>query len=78
MQYSNLIIIILGLSFIVWRRPVAKWIYDVQRPWFKALYSWAIDVDAVWFRRSYDIAVVGAGVVLLLIAAAAYFGPVSL
>jgi hypothetical protein len=74
----SLALALVGIMFIVLRKPIARLVYRLNRRYLKAAYSWLVDVDAPWFRRSYDVAVIAFGIICLLIAYATYFGPMTL
>ena len=55
MIFPSLIFFAIGLIFLIWHRPIARWLYDKHRLWFKPMFSWLVNVDALWFRKSYDV-----------------------
>jgi hypothetical protein len=78
MLWFSVLLVLLGLVQITLHKKIARWLYGVQRPWFKTAYSWLVDVDARWFRKSYDIAMLLMGIMFLIGAYAIYFGPITL
>ena len=75
---TSSILAIVGLMFLIWWRPIAAWVYKIQRPWLNAMFSWAVNIDSPWFRKSYNVAALAIGILLILFALANYFGPIVL
>ena len=76
MTFLPYLLFLLGLLLIVFYKPIARAWYKMQIPWYKRIFGNLIDFDSNWFRNLYFVAVVLAGVFILIGGCALLFGPI--
>ena len=74
----SVILAIAGIVLLVRRKRIAQFLFEIQLPGHKFMYGPFVNLERPWFRRLYDWWVIGAGVGLLLMAYATYFGLINI
>ena len=67
-----------GLILLIFHRQISKAFYEIQHPAYKWMFGKFVDLEKPWFQKLYKWAVIFGGIVLLLMAYASYFGPITL
>ncbi len=67
-----------GSILLIFNRPISRAFYEIQRPAYKWMFGRFVNLEKPWFQKLYKWAVIFGGIILILMAYASYFGPITL